>query len=309
MLPHFRLNHAALSNFIAAQYEGCGTELIFFPLGEDSWSYKAGQLWISVRRDLQGHVPLSYVAAHELHRAGLEFVVAPLIGRNGQIVQLFEGLPVVVFPYLMLSSLATIPTGLLSVGSEVLGMLQVLHSATVHSRIPSETFSYPFEAKLSSCIATVLQSDPGSGPYSGKLHRLIMRHRTAIRLLRREAARLSRHCINAPGIFVITHGEPSAQNLLRSGGVLRLIDWGALSMAPPERDLFHVQRTFHTSVSGRAEFFRFYELRWILGEIAEYTEHFILPHTGDLDDEAMWGRLLRYLPDEESSATTRRFSN
>ena len=256
-----------------------------------------------IARDMQGHVPLAYVAARELNRAGHEFVVAPLVGRNGQVVQLFEGLPIVVFPFLTLTSIASRTEGLFSVGSEALSILQTLHSSTVNSTIPSETFYYPFEEKLDSCIAVALQSHFGSGPYSAKLHQLIARHRILIDSLRREAVAISRHCIDKPGRFMVTHGEPSSANFLRLGDSLRLIDWGALSMAPPERDLFHVQRTFHTPVTGRPEFLRFYELRWVLGEIAEYTEHFVLPHAGDLDDEAMWQRLLRYLPEEELSAT------
>ena len=68
--------------------------------------------------------------------------------------------------------------------------------------------------------------------------------------------------------------------------------WG-----PPERDWFHVGRTTGRAFAGRPEFFRFYELRWALSEITEYVGRLTKPHDGNADDRAMWGRLLRYLPE------------
>ena len=42
---------------------------------------------------------------------------------------------------------------------------------------------------------------------------------------------------------------------------------------------------------------RFYELRWILSEITEYAMRFVNEHAGDRDDDAMWRRLVQYLPE------------
>jgi hypothetical protein len=40
---------------------------------------------------------------------------------------------------------------------------------------------------------------------------------------------------------------------------------------------------------------RFYELRWILGEVAEYVAALTLPHTGDAEDLRMRRELDNYL--------------
>ena len=66
---------------------------------------------------------------------------------------------------------------------------------------------------------------------------------------------------------------------------------------PPERDWSHVIRCLGIGPRGRPEFQRLYEIKWILSEIAEYATIFLGDHEGGADDHAMWGRLLRYLPE------------
>jgi spectinomycin phosphotransferase len=296
LVPHPRVNHAELRDFIAMNYESGDAELEFQPLGEDSWSYRFGSLWVSVRRDIQGHVPSAYRAAYELAQEGCEFVVAPLTGSNGQVVQVFRGSPVVVFPYL---SLAPFDSGAATdrlAAKEILRMVGAVHATLVKTDLPREDFRFPFSEQLTHSLAVALESDLRSGPYSAKLHRLIRQHATSIATLLKEAEQLSRRCSRAPGTFVLTHGEPSTGNVLRFGERLVLVDWGALALGPAERDLFHIHRTFGLHIAGRTKFLRFYELRWILGEIAEYVSHFLSPHQGNCDDDAMWHRLLRYVP-------------
>jgi hypothetical protein len=41
---------------------------------------------------------------------------------------------------------------------------------------------------------------------------------------------------------------------------------------------------------------RFYQVRWMLGEVAEYTGRFMHKHVGDREDAAMWEELGQYLP-------------
>src|SRR5262245_32391906 len=73
--------------------------LDFVPVGGDSWCFRGGDLWISVRRDRSGHRPAAYEAARELADDGADFVLAPLGGASGGVVHDVGGRPVVVFPY------------------------------------------------------------------------------------------------------------------------------------------------------------------------------------------------------------------
>ena len=91
-----------------------------------------------------------------------------------------------------------------------------------------------------------------------------------------------------------------AESLLLSAagaglGIL-LADWGGAALGPPERDWFHVRRTMSQATPGRPAFMAFFRVRWILSEIAEYTDILARPHAGSAEDDAMWHRLLRYLP-------------
>jgi spectinomycin phosphotransferase len=104
---------------------------------------------------------------------------------------------------------------------------------------------------------------------------------------------LAATCRADPTPLVLTHGEPNTGNVFRDDtGRLYLIDWGDLKYGPPERDLVSLN-TDRPPV--REPFARFYQLRWDLGEIAEYTARFAAPHPGDAEDDGMWRELSLYL--------------
>ena len=95
--------------------------------------------------------------------------------------------------------------------------------------------------------------------------------------------------------LVLTHGEPNGGNVLRvNDGRLYLIDWGDLAYGPPERDWSQMSG-LGLDLPIRPAFGRFYELRWVLSEVAEYVARFAAPHAGSAEDEDKWNELGRYL--------------
>jgi spectinomycin phosphotransferase len=301
LLPNEAVNHDDLRRIVEEQFgeqaAGDGAGLEFVPLGEDSWCYRLGRLWVSVRRDLQGHVPAAYEAARELRQAGLEFVLAPLAGRDGKVVRAVGELPVVVFPFVNVTPISSGAPASLAESAEITSMLGRVHGAGVSAALPTEDYRFPFAAELAGGVAAAAEADSDCGPFSLRLHRLIVRHRDYIRALEAEAEQVAGLCAAADTRPVLTHGEPSAGNVLRGDGGLLLADWGAAMWGPPERDWYHARSTAGVPAGCRPEFLRFYELRWVLGEISEYTSRFGRAHAGDDDDAAMWRRLTRYLPD------------
>ncbi|MEU9794630.1 phosphotransferase [Streptomyces sparsogenes] len=277
-------------------------ELEFLPLGEDSWSYRYGPLWISVRRDLDGHFPGAYEAALLMSAAGKEFVLAPLSGCDGSVVHEVSGLPVVVFPYVERAAAAPDASPTPAQLEVLVRQLRETHRfsspAELAADLPVENFRFPFEADLEKALHIALdEATDGLGPYGSRLTALVGRRREHLAALRREAAQVAARCADLwdgepPAM---THGDPSPANVLFDTGV-DILDWGGTMWAPPERDWAAVARAFGVLPDGREEFLRFYELRWQLAEIAEYVARFAAPHTGDADDHAMWGRLMRYLP-------------
>ncbi len=65
LLPDRSIDVAALSALIAEEFDELEARPAFVPVGGDSWNYRSGAWWISVRRDRQGHFPESYDAACE----------------------------------------------------------------------------------------------------------------------------------------------------------------------------------------------------------------------------------------------------
>ena len=299
LLPPDDIDVARLRRAIASRYAVPETDALFVGLGEDSWAYWMGDLWISLRRDLRGHVPAAYETAYELRAAGLDFVLAPLASCDGEIVGRIEGRPVVVFPFvpseqLTLQSAAAAETELL------VAMLEKVHATHVDLPLPTEDFQLGFGGELDGALrfahAGDRETDDG---YRRRLRGLLRLHDGYITQLRSELGRLAEVCAGHGGDYVLTHGEPSAQNVLRHDGGLMIADWGSAAWGPPERDWFHLVRTLGIDApEWRSEFLAFYQVKWILSEITEYAVRF-LEHRGpgDADDAAMRRRLTRYLPE------------
>ncbi|WP_327169162.1 phosphotransferase [Streptomyces subrutilus] len=273
----------------------------FFPLGEDSWSYRCGPLWISVRRDLDGHFPGAYEAAVRLRESGMDFVLAPLAGRDGRVVHTVAGLPVVVFAYAERALAASVhPTAAqLDLLCDRLRRIHGFSSpAELGAQVPVEDFRFPFETDLEKALQAALDGAAAErGPYGRRLAELVSVRSDHLAALRREAADVADRCADLWRTErpVLTHGDLSPDNVLFGAGA-EILDWGGAMWAPPERDWSALIRAFGARPGGREPFLRFYALRWTLAEIAEYAARFSAPHRGDADDRAMWDRLTRYLP-------------
>jgi spectinomycin phosphotransferase len=283
---------AAITDLLADQYGESLPSLVFTPVGGDSWCFRAGSLWVSVRRDRQGHAAESYEAAAELSEQGLHFVLAPLRGKDHHVVHRVSDYPVVVSPFVAGSTLhATTPHEVNAVAS----LVSQLHSASVRTPAPHEDYRFPFQDELEQALSLATSHDPESGPFSQRTHRLIHAHRAYLDALQAEARHLASYCRSQAGEPVLTHGEPNGNVMQTDDGRLLLFDWGTTALGPPERDWW-VFPSNNNSISCRPEFTRFYELRWILGEIAEYTWRFMHQHVGDIDDASMWDELCIYFP-------------
>ena len=94
------------------------------------------------------------------------------------------------------------------------------------------------------------------------------------------------------GEWVVTHGEPHAVNVLRTGDGYVLVDWDTVALAPPERDLWMVvgdtgdEASLYTDATGRqvddvaVDFFR---VTWDLKDLAEWLNVLRSPH-GETED-------------------------
>ena len=90
----------------------------------------------------------------------------------------------------------------------------------------------------------------------------------------------------AEDIWVVTHGEPHAGNVIRTSDGPMLIDWDTVALAPPERDLWMLVDAGLEAVPGAAgssepidgTALRYFRLRWLLNDIAAFTEQLRSSH-------------------------------
>lgn len=296
LMPLASLDHDALLDLIQEQFDVTGHKLIFQPLGEDSWAYQYGPLWISIRRDLRGHEPSAYATAAALAAQGLDFVLAPLVGIDGKVTHQLGDLPVVVFPLCpstSLNKLSLTPANLATMET----MIKQVHAATPAAGLPTEDFCFSFDPDLDAALARATDNvTPPAGPYDLVLRQALRSNNSLLTDLRAEAREIGQRCAAAGGPMVLTHGEPSAANWVTTGTRILMVDWGGAAWAPPARDWFHMRRTMLFPVESKDIFDHFYALRWRLSEIAEYATIFAQTHYGNKEDRAMWSRLGHYLP-------------
>ena len=240
-----------------------------------------------------------------LHRAGLEFAVAPVPTAGGQaLAPLDAGHAVAVFPYV--DGAAGDFGDRLPEGDRLalIGILARLHGATplarrtALARSPTPASRPALEAALGE-----LGQPWSGGPYSEPARRLLARHAAR---LGRALARFDElvHAAAGSGPPVITHGEPHPGNIMRGGGRLLLVDWDTAGLALPERDLWlaagddaraagRYAELTGRRVSGAA--MDLYRLRWDLDDIALSVRDFRAPHVQNEDTALMWDAITEHI--------------
>ena len=240
-----------------------------------------------------------------LHRAGLEFAVAPVPTAGGQaLAPLGAGHAVAVFPYVD-GAAGDFGDGLPE-GDRLalIGILARLHGATplawqtALARSPTPASRPALEAALGE-----LGQPWSGGPYSEPVRRLLARHAAR---LGRALARFDELVRAAAGSGppVITHGEPHPGNIMRGGGRLLLVDWDTAGLALPERDLWlaagddaraagRYAELTGRRVSGAA--MDLYRLRWDLDDVALSVRDFRAPHVQNEDTALMWDAITEHI--------------
>jgi len=166
--------------------------------------------------------------------------------------------------------------------AELADAVERLHQAKVTSDVPKESFDLPFMSELAWAVDRALDGDACGGPLGVPLSRLVSNNRLLIESWRRQIIAVQRKARDiGDAEFVLTHAGPGQDNvLIDREGRLRLLDWGALMWAPPERDYRSLRNT-GIAVRGRSEIERFFLLWWVLSEVAEDVDRFVQPHIGD----------------------------
>ena len=281
-------------------------ELSYLPVGFGGYHWLAvdqtGSRWFVTVSDLAApwvsDLPTAMqTAAWLATEARLEFVVAPVPTRAGQVVGSLDSRhALTLFPYLDAAPRRfedPIDSG---DRASIIDMLAALHTATPKGiQLPSRPVELATRPAIDEALAS-LGVPWNGGPYAEPGRDLLARYERPLRQAFARFDGLLDRVREAGGPCVITHGEPHPGNLLRTRAGLCLIDWDMTALARPERDLWRVISGDQDAArySGRTgwtvsqDALALYRLRWGLDDIAEFLSEIRGPHQRTADTLVSW---------------------
>lgn len=295
-------------------YKAEFTDLIFHPVGEDSYGFIAkgsGSAFIKLYTGTaQQALSESLVAAYALrHELDLPFVVAPLNSTTGTVCTIYSRFSCAVFPWIS-GSYYFCPGENIPSPEKIGRIIARLHTAFTDEgdvRLRRETFTAP----CTETIHQVLQAAEGfhSDPIRLMSARLLVTYRSQIIDALNTHIHEGRQLADKNSAWAFTHGDAHWANILNDAhGELFLIDWDDLSMAPPERDLAfftgpdfqsvlasYILETGHLPDLSAARF-KYYFDRWTLSEIADFGERIFLQDLPEVEMTNAWEELQQYVP-------------
>jgi spectinomycin phosphotransferase len=233
---------------LARQWALTVQDMSYLPVGFGGYHWLAvdqtGSRWfVTVSDPAAPWVPdlpaAMQTAAWLATEAGLEFVVAPVPTRAGQVVGSVDGRhALTLFPYV--DAAPSRFEGPIDDGDRaaIIDLLARLHTAIPNGiQVPRRPLRPGSRQAIDQALAS-LGVPWNGGPYAEPGRDLLARYE---RPLRRAFARfdsLLDRVKEAGGPHVITHGEPHPGNLLRTRAGLCVVDWDMTALARPERDLW-----------------------------------------------------------------------
>jgi spectinomycin phosphotransferase len=240
-----------------------------------------------------------------LRDAGLRFVVAPIPTRTGESLRRLDSrYAIALFPFVegeagQFGYYEDDEDG----RKAVVAILAELHEATaaIGSAVRTVGLDLPGRHHLEAALLELDEEWTG-GPLSEPARAAVRDSASELAELLTLADRLAADARTRGGGWVVTHGEPHAANVMRTGNDRLLVDWDTVALAPPERDLWMpvVGGTDAADLYERATGTRlddaaldFYRLTWDLKDLAEYLNVLRSPHRENDDTVRQYQALTR----------------
>ncbi|MBB5914521.1 spectinomycin phosphotransferase/16S rRNA (guanine(1405)-N(7))-methyltransferase [Nocardia transvalensis] len=305
MLTPPDLPEDALVAVLGAQWAIEVAALEYVPLGFGSHHWRVagpdGQRWF-VTVDETGDPAQEFErlraalgTARGLRDAGLDFVVAPIRGIDGEVIACAgERFAVACYPLLEGRQFDWGEFRDEEHRQAVFDMIVAVHRAPPPDAALTDDFGIAYRDEF----ACAPRAD--AGPYAAATADLLADNEQAIQAAWARYDDLVAAARRSRPRLVVTHGEPHAGNTVRTAGGWRLIDWDTARLAPPERDLWDLDpgdgslwRAYAaaTGVTPDPALIELYRRRWDLTDAAEYVHRFRRPHTGSADDTESWNGL------------------
>ncbi len=234
--------------------------------------------------------------------ARLEFVLAPLVDRDGAVIRRLSHRYAMTVSTLMDGESSEYGPYEAPEDRRVMGaVLGRLHAATqlVPTDLPRrEDFEVPSRAALVEALHD-LDRHWDFGPFAEPARKLLQVSAPELERRLQEYDELVVRVREGSDSWVITHGEPHRANVIRdSQGGVHLVDWDTTLIAPRERDL---QMVLDQDLTGWDEYsafvgavtldhdaLRLYRSWWDLADVAVFVAGFRRPHERTEDTVASW---------------------
>ena len=313
------IDQEQLAHFVDAAYALDIVALSFQPKGEASYSYlateRSGARWLIKVQETARLVELELRlrAVRFVHAAGgLTQVVVPRHTRWGECTCRFAHYTVTVYPFIEGDTLEPGRQTDAYV-SRLAALLAAFHAqgSRLPFPIPRETFDNPFEAPILHALRIVQRRGQPDNPVKARLRDLLLAQRADIFTTLEKMRQLKGAVRNLDLDWVLTHGDPTWANVLVDrSNTFHLLDWDDLALGPAERDLVFASdwgperfeaflRQYMVSrgpVRLHPQVFAFYQYRWIVQEIADYTTRILFRNVDPAEDAHAWAELQPYVP-------------
>ncbi len=239
-------------------------------------------------------------AAVELHASACGFVVAPVPAAGGApLARAGQDFAVALYPFVAGQSFGWGEFSSQEHRDAVLDLVLAVHAApqAVRDRALADRYLVPLRDELEAVLYRTPARPREAGPMTRPMARLLSANEAAISQLLRRYDELVARASTAPSRAVLTHGEPHPANTMLTSDGWRLIDWDTALVAPPERDLWHLDpgdgaqlRRYATAtgVRPRPALLELYRLRWDVTDLAMEVSRFRRPHAGTPEDQKSW---------------------
>jgi thiamine kinase-like enzyme len=240
--------------------------------------------------------------AYALREAGLDFVAAPLRARDSAVLQrIGPRYAVSVFPYVDGRAFPDSDRQTARDRSAVVDALARLHEATpVTQEIAGvDDLALADRQHLDQAL-TKLEVPWSTGPYAESTRQALAAAKADLRVLLSAYDRLVDVARTNDDAWVVTHGEPKADNMLATGSGPVLVDWDTALVAPAARDLWMLDSETGEDIAAYSERagrhvsrdeLLLYRLRWTLTDVTSYVRWFMATHERTADTEIGWNAL------------------
>lgn len=283
---------------VAAHWPGEVDRLVHLPVGFGAHHWRAERadaaVWFVTydrfgARHTLSSLTAAYAGAAELAARGLEFVLAPAVGRRGQLVVPVAHGALSVTPWS-----PGPPVGEGSLADAVTAAQNMADLARLHTVAPPDGIPrwVPAAAMAMAARVTALAAQPWrTGPYGEPARAAVTAHLDELSGWVTRYGVAARAAEDRP--WVATHGEAHTRNQLATPTGIRFVDWESLKLAPRERDLATlVQDGYGAEVGADPPMVELFDLEWRLSEIDAYAHWFAAPHAGTADDRIAYEGLL-----------------